>query len=75
MQVKVETNSPLERTVTVEVPEDKIATEVESRLKSLSRTTKIQGFRPGKAPFKIIQQRFGEWLEKIYLDQESHEFL
>ena len=60
MQVKVESNSSLERTVTVEVPEDKIATEVESRLKSLSRTTRIQGFRPGKAPFKIIQQRFGE---------------
>ena len=60
MQVKVETNNALERTVTVEVPEDKIATEVESRLKSLSRTTRIQGFRPGKAPFKIIQQRFGE---------------
>lgn len=60
MQVKVETNSTLERTVTVEVPEDKIATEVESRLKSLSRTTRIQGFRPGKAPFRIIQQRYGE---------------
>ena len=60
MQVKVETNSALERTVTVEVPEDKIATEVESRLKSLARTTRIQGFRPGKAPFKLIQQRFGD---------------
>lgn len=60
MQVKVESNSALERTVTVEVPEDKIATEVESRLKSLSQTTRIQGFRPGKAPLKIIQQRFGD---------------
>ena len=60
MQVKVESNSGLERTVTVEVPEDKIATEVESRLKSLSQTTRIQGFRPGKAPFRIIQQRYGD---------------
>lgn len=60
MQVKVESNSSLERTVTVEVPEEKIATEVESRLKSLSQTTRIQGFRPGKAPFKIIQQRYGD---------------
>lgn len=60
MQVTVETNSNLERTVKIEIPEDTIASEVETRLKSLSRTTKIQGFRPGKVPFKIIRQRYGD---------------
>jgi len=60
MQVRVESNSSLERTVTVEVPEAKITSEVESRLRNLSRTSRIQGFRPGKAPYKLIQQRFGE---------------
>ena len=43
----------------VEVPEERIATEVENRLKSLSKTTKIQGFRPGKVPMKLIQKRYG----------------
>ncbi len=43
----------------VEVAEEKIVTEVENRLKSLSKTTKIQGFRPGKVPLKIIQKRYG----------------
>ena len=60
MQVTVENNSSLERTVKIEVPEDKIASAVEDRLKSLSRTTRVQGFRPGKVPFKIIRQRYGE---------------
>ena len=64
MQVTIETNSKLERTVTVEVPEDKIATEVENRLKNLSQTSRIQGFRPGKAPYKLIQQRYGEQIRQ-----------
>lgn len=59
MQVSVENTGPLERKLRVEVPEEKIATEVQNRLQTLSRTTKIQGFRPGKAPFRIVEQRFG----------------
>lgn len=60
MQVSVETKGKLEREMRVEIPEERIRSEVENRLKSLSRTTKIQGFRPGKAPFKVVQQRYGK---------------
>lgn len=59
MQVSVESSSKLERTMKVEVPEEKIASEVETRLKSLIKTTKIQGFRPGKVPLKLITKRYG----------------
>ena len=59
MQVSVENTGPLERKVRVEVPEDKIATEVQSRLQSISRTSKIQGFRPGKAPIKVVEKHYG----------------
>jgi len=59
MQVSVENTGPLERKIRVEVPEEKIATEIQNRLQSLSRTSKIQGFRPGKAPFKVVQQFYG----------------
>ncbi|MEX0950678.1 MAG: trigger factor [Gammaproteobacteria bacterium] len=60
MQVSVEKTSSLERKLRVEVPEDKIAGEVENRLKSMSRTTRIDGFRPGKVPLKLVQKRYGE---------------
>lgn len=60
MQVSVESSGPLERTLRVEVPEARIAGEVESRLRSLSRSTRVQGFRPGKVPMRVIQQRYGE---------------
>lgn len=59
MQVSVEATGKLGRQLKVEVPEERIASEVETRLKKLSRTTRIKGFRPGKAPFKVIRQRYG----------------
>ncbi|MFT5134334.1 MAG: trigger factor [Gammaproteobacteria bacterium] len=59
MQVSVESSGTLERTMKVEVPEEKIASEVATRLISLVKTTKIQGFRPGKVPLKLIQKRYG----------------
>jgi len=60
MQVSVEELSTLERRVRVEIPEDRIASQVEDRLKNLSRTTKIDGFRPGKVPLKLVQKRYGD---------------
>lgn len=60
MQVSVENLGPLQRRLRIEVPEERIASEVQNRLKSLSRTTRIDGFRPGKVPFKLLQQRFGQ---------------
>lgn len=58
MQVSVE-KSGLERSVTVVLPEERVAGAVEERLKSMSKTSQVQGFRPGKAPMRIIKQRFG----------------
>ena len=60
MQVSVETTGTLERTMRVEVPEERITHEVEHRLLELLRTSRLQGFRPGKAPMRVIQQRFGQ---------------
>jgi len=59
MQVSIETTSGLERKITVSLPEDKITDAVSNKLKELSRTTKIKGFRPGKVPMGVVQKRFG----------------
>jgi trigger factor len=59
MQISVENTGSLERKMHVEVPEEKIEGEVHNRLQSLSRTTKISGFRPGKAPLKVVQKHYG----------------
>ena len=59
MQVSVETTGTLGRRMTVQVPAERIDQEVENRLKSLSRSARVAGFRPGKVPFKVVQQRYG----------------
>ncbi len=59
MQVSVEATGSLERRMTVEVPEERIEGEVQSRLQKLTKTVKLNGFRPGKVPFKVVQKNFG----------------
>ncbi len=59
MQANLETLSGLERRLKVAVPLVEIETEVQSRLKHIGRTAKMPGFRPGKVPFKVVQQQYG----------------
>jgi trigger factor len=58
MQVSVESTGTLERRMTVTVPEEKIANEVEQRLKSMAPRVRIDGFRPGKVPFSVIRGKY-----------------
>jgi trigger factor len=59
MQVSVESTGPLERRLKVEVPEEKIAAEVQKRLTSMVKTTRIKGFRQGKVPLKVVEKQYG----------------
>ena len=59
MQVSVETTGALERRIEVSVPRERIDQAVDERLKRVSRTAKLKGFRPGKVPFKVVKQQFG----------------
>jgi trigger factor len=59
MQVSVENVSKLERKLTVSVPADRLESKVSERLRELSRSVRLKGFRPGKVPAKVIEQRFG----------------
>ena len=53
------TPSPLERHLTVSVPVEQIEAEIATRLKKLARTVKMQGFRPGKVPLKMVERQYG----------------
>src|SRR5450631_1024739 len=60
MQVSLTATGGLERRLEVAVPAERVANEVEQRLKRISRTARLKGFRPGKAPFTVIRRQFGE---------------
>jgi len=57
--VNLETLGALERRLSVSLPATDIDSEVENRLKRLSRTVKMHGFRPGKVPLKVVEQHYG----------------
>lgn len=59
MQVSVETTQGLERRMTVQVPAERVESEVENRLKSMRGRIRMDGFRPGKVPLKVVRQRYG----------------
>ncbi|WP_208508958.1 trigger factor [Variovorax sp.] len=59
MTVTVETLEKLERKITLTLPVGIIQSEVDSRLKKLARTVKMDGFRPGKVPMNVVAQRYG----------------
>jgi trigger factor len=59
MAVTVETLEKLERKITLTLPVNVIQSEVDSRLRKIARTAKMDGFRPGKVPMTVVAQRYG----------------
>lgn len=59
MQANLEKLDQLGRRLNIAVPMAEIDSEVDSRLKRLSRTVKMHGFRPGKVPLKVVAQQYG----------------
>jgi len=58
-QVSVETQGTLGRKLTLRLPNEQIERQMGSRLRDIAKTVRINGFRPGKAPIKVIERRFG----------------
>jgi trigger factor len=69
MNVTVESTGALERRMRVEVPAERIENEVAARLKSVGKTAKIKGFRPGKVPARVVRQRYGKQVRQEVLGE------
>jgi hypothetical protein len=70
MQVQLETLSNLERRMNIALPMAAIDAQVTERLKRVARTAKIQGFRPGKAPLKIVEANYGAQVREEVLGEQ-----
>ncbi len=60
MEVNVESPGGLRRQMRVRVPADRVAKAIDDRLKRYASRAKLPGFRPGKAPRKVVEQQFGD---------------
>nr|WP_010132869.1 trigger factor [Microbulbifer agarilyticus] len=69
MQVSIETTSGLERRLTVNLPAEVVDKEVDKRLQQAAKTVRINGFRKGKVPMKVVRQRFGAGVRQEVLGE------
>ena len=69
MQVSVETTSGLERRLTIAIPADEIQLEVDKRIQKAAPNVKLDGFRQGKVPVKVVRQRFGDSIRQEVLGE------
>ena len=69
MEVSVENTGGLTRRMTVQVPAERIESEVESRLQSMSRSMRVDGFRAGKVPLKVVEKKFGRQVRQDVINQ------
>ena len=60
MQVSVENTSNLERRMIVTVPAVQLSSVIDNRLRDMASKANLKGFRKGKVPAKVIEQRFGQ---------------
>ena len=62
MRVSLESTGALERRLEVSVPDAEVEQAFDARLKVFSRTARLKGFRPGKAPLAVVKRQFGAQL-------------
>jgi trigger factor len=75
MEVSLENTGGLGRRMTVQVPAARVDDEVASRLESMTRTVRLDGFRPGKVPLRVVQQKFGPQVRAEVVQQVLHSTL
>lgn len=63
MQVSVEKAKGLERKIKVQLPSEQFESACSERLRSIAKTAKLDGFRPGKVPQSVIQKKYGETVQ------------
>lgn len=69
MEFTVNTTGTLAREMRIQVPGSQVSSEVSKRLKDMSARVRIDGFRPGKVPMKVIEQRFAKQVRQEVLGE------
>ncbi|MGA8278964.1 MAG: trigger factor [Rhodanobacteraceae bacterium] len=69
MHVSVENLGTLGRKLTVRIPAENLETTIRTRIQEMGRSARLKGFRPGKVPPKVIEQRFGKQIRNEALSE------
>jgi len=64
MQVSVESINQVTKKISVEVPAEKVNSEMEKAFSEIQKKAKIQGFRVGKAPLHLVKRTYGDLMKE-----------
>ena len=64
--------TPLERHLSLTVPAVEIESEINTRLRKLAKTVKMQGFRPGKVPLSMVAKQYGYQVRQEVVTDTVH---
>jgi trigger factor len=67
MRVSIESSKGLKRKLKIQLPAEQFDKAFDARLKSIAKTAKLAGFRPGKAPLNVIRQKYGATVKQEIL--------
>src|SRR5262245_16052471 len=68
MQVTVQRLSPVVVEFNVEIDSDRVKSEVEKAYSAVAKNAKVRGFRPGKAPRRVLSHVYGPRIAKDVAD-------
>lgn len=74
MQISVEETSKLGRKIELEIPAEEITSKMQKKVQEASRTIRLDGFRKGKIPTKVIQKKFGNQIRAELVNELMQEY-
>jgi trigger factor len=75
MQVSVENISTVETRLKIQVPAEEVKKKIDARLREIGKQVKLKGFRPGRIPFSVLNQRYGPQAKQEIIQQTAQEAL
>jgi trigger factor len=75
MQVSVENISTVETHLKIQVPPEEVKKQIDARLREIGKQVQLKGFRPGRIPFKILNQRYGKQATQEVVQQTAQSAL
>ena len=75
MQVSVENISTVEKHLKIQVPAEEVKKQIDARLREIGKQVRLKGFRPGRIPFKVLNQRYGPQATQEVVQQTAQSAL
>ena len=75
MDISLESKSNVEKNITVTIPAEEVISFFDDQFKTVARTAKVNGFRPGKVPLNVAKKLYGKQVQDELIARTEYEAL